>query len=807
MDNELSSVSMQSSVAPKEFKIEEDHNHFKCAVEGCGKSFRKENLLESHVRHYHTEMAPKKPKSKSKESHSTPVSQNTSPSPSPLPSVGEQSAKVSPTTPRTILKSDTPSETHFPYEPPQMAAQTNSRSKGNKRKISEGKGSPSKKGKTTKAKTPLVVKIPMPSSKIQLKVPSQMTELHLNLLKKVDLLPNTNVSHSTSPLELNIVESPVDTSRRKKKLKHESSVDSNSTTQNSCEISEEKKKLESCDSVESTSQSTSPVPSTSNSSQKRSNRKKKRPDYSNDTTASLSGFVFSQHTFISRFINLGVDIGMQSLTPTPTRRSNRVNAGTNHTDKELLTPVGVDSASISPDLPFYDDNPVPNTRLPFWDARTMRDIHENDDFEEFVHCVCDLKEESGLMIQCEVCLTWQHGQCFNIEKEEDVRDSYVCYFCKNPRLVRESCRFKFDQEWLKKGKLPALVPPKDDEMHKDAQQSATSIEQLKNTNHLMKAMVEVVEIIQSLRYKISLLKKDDDPNLRLFEKAWTEKKEEISLESENAAETENDTNLKVNESDMLGDIFSMSTNILENKISGQDFNVPDDLRNDLQDEADLISFITSPDIKTTDDVNNQDSVSASTSVGGNHDSVAQENCVQNNEEHEMKPDTTGLQNECELNSDSKNSTSKSSSSDNLKSDKNDRDENCEDSQSTIVDGCFDEGEKSVNSSLGNRSQKSTNDIESTVEKELTSEVNNDDPMLSTCHRNLIEHILDMQAKVLERLALIETKVCELEDDFGYEGSNEDEAKENLIAFKDSVKGLYTDLDVVKKIADFKAANI
>lgn len=51
-------VSMESAkVAPKGLIIALDHNEFKCKEEGCTKSFRKESLLLSHVKHYHT--APK----------------------------------------------------------------------------------------------------------------------------------------------------------------------------------------------------------------------------------------------------------------------------------------------------------------------------------------------------------------------------------------------------------------------------------------------------------------------------------------------------------------------------------------------------------------------------------------------------------------------------------------------------------------------------------------------------------------------------------------------------------------------------
>ena len=41
--------------------------------------------------------------------------------------------------------------------------------------------------------------------------------------------------------------------------------------------------------------------------------------------------------------------------------------------------------------------------------------------EEVVHCVCGRGEGDGLMVQCDVCLTWQHGLCLEIYTEEQVR--------------------------------------------------------------------------------------------------------------------------------------------------------------------------------------------------------------------------------------------------------------------------------------------------------------------------------------------------------------------------------------------------
>lgn len=52
----------------------------------------------------------------------------------------------------------------------------------------------------------------------------------------------------------------------------------------------------------------------------------------------------------------------------------------------------------------------------------MAEIHENDDIDELVHCVCDAREESGLMVQCELCLCWQHAHCMHFHQERDVPD-------------------------------------------------------------------------------------------------------------------------------------------------------------------------------------------------------------------------------------------------------------------------------------------------------------------------------------------------------------------------------------------------
>lgn len=74
--------------------------------------------------------------------------------------------------------------------------------------------------------------------------------------------------------------------------------------------------------------------------------------------------------------------------------------------------------------------------------------------EEIINCTCGFMEEDGLMIQCDLCLCWQHGHCNFIEKEKDVPEKYICYICRNPYRLRLSKKYYHDQDWIKEGKLP-----------------------------------------------------------------------------------------------------------------------------------------------------------------------------------------------------------------------------------------------------------------------------------------------------------------------------------------------------------------
>lgn len=56
------------------------------------------------------------------------------------------------------------------------------------------------------------------------------------------------------------------------------------------------------------------------------------------------------------------------------------------------------------------------------------------------------------VIQCEFCCCWQHAECCKYTDGE-LPDRYICFICLNTPGARESCRYLYNQDWLRKGKF------------------------------------------------------------------------------------------------------------------------------------------------------------------------------------------------------------------------------------------------------------------------------------------------------------------------------------------------------------------
>ncbi|XP_011343057.1 PHD finger protein 20 isoform X2 [Ooceraea biroi] len=135
--------------------------------------------------------------------------------------------------------------------------------------------------------------------------------------------------------------------------------------------------------------------------------------------------------------------------------------------------------------------------------------------EEIINCTCGFMEEDGLMIQCDLCLCWQHGHCNAIEREKDVPEKYICYICQHPYRQRPSKKYFHDQDWIKEGKLPSLSNRTRNQF---VMNQRTAM--LKRSYDLVAALLQMQQILHSLRVKINVAQKKDHPKLYLWAKNW-----------------------------------------------------------------------------------------------------------------------------------------------------------------------------------------------------------------------------------------------------------------------------------------------
>lgn len=134
--------------------------------------------------------------------------------------------------------------------------------------------------------------------------------------------------------------------------------------------------------------------------------------------------------------------------------------------------------------------------------------------EEIINCICGFGEEDGLMIQCELCLCWQHGFCHGIEKSNQVPEKHVCLICKNPYRQRSSKRFFHDQDWLYDGKLPIA------NYHVPNPKQTARFDMLKNCHTLIGNLIEMKNFMKTLDVKMNIAENVEHPKMYLWAKKW-----------------------------------------------------------------------------------------------------------------------------------------------------------------------------------------------------------------------------------------------------------------------------------------------
>lgn len=139
--------------------------------------------------------------------------------------------------------------------------------------------------------------------------------------------------------------------------------------------------------------------------------------------------------------------------------------------------------------------------------------------EEVVNCECRRKEEDGLMIQCDICLCWQHGICLGIDDEDQVPDKHICETCRNPAAGRTSARFSIDYDWLKEGRLPTMMTTVKVEPGCGCGGGDGAFKKLSD---LMADLANLNKVLHSLRVKLQVASQSNNAKVFMWSMLWDE---------------------------------------------------------------------------------------------------------------------------------------------------------------------------------------------------------------------------------------------------------------------------------------------
>ena len=156
--------------------------------------------------------------------------------------------------------------------------------------------------------------------------------------------------------------------------------------------------------------------------------------------------------------------------------------------------------------------------------------------EELVNCSCRRLEEDGLMIQCDICLCWQHGSCLAIEEEDQVPEYYVCETCRNPRLGRTSAKYSVDQDWLNKGILPTVIPSRLSQQEESGVNANSNVQSsflnnskqsllekdtaFRKLSELMADLANLSKLLHSLRVKLHIASQSNNSKVFMWSSLW-----------------------------------------------------------------------------------------------------------------------------------------------------------------------------------------------------------------------------------------------------------------------------------------------
>ncbi|KAJ3585895.1 hypothetical protein NHX12_012303 [Muraenolepis orangiensis] len=131
---------------------------------------------------------------------------------------------------------------------------------------------------------------------------------------------------------------------------------------------------------------------------------------------------------------------------------------------------------------------------------------------ELVRCVCEVEEENDFMIQCELCLCWQHGTCMGLY-EDNVPHSYICYSCRDATGWKRGRYFLSDSDWLRSGHMFGLSCVREN-------YSELNASKITHTTQLLAHTLDLTQVLRGLQLKLCLLHCPSDPDLQLWRLPW-----------------------------------------------------------------------------------------------------------------------------------------------------------------------------------------------------------------------------------------------------------------------------------------------
>ncbi|XP_063373383.1 uncharacterized protein LOC134661310 [Cydia amplana] len=151
--------------------------------------------------------------------------------------------------------------------------------------------------------------------------------------------------------------------------------------------------------------------------------------------------------------------------------------------------------------------------------------------EEIINCHCGFREEDGLMVQCELCLCWQHALCHNIQREAEVPEKYTCSICLNPRRGRRRQRFMHDQDRLYEGLLPGPG-------------GGRACDALRRAHELSGNLLRIEDALHAVRVNTRVAQTKNHPKLYLWARDW--ESVELSFAQEKLNSEYSDLNVIIN---------------------------------------------------------------------------------------------------------------------------------------------------------------------------------------------------------------------------------------------------------------------